>query len=193
MSIPLNQPVELALDALQTYFERVMPEIEQIIQDFPNPNDQLKYPTLTITHQAEDGAFTALQPYEDSVSAPDAQKKVGIVWVCGHWDYKVQLDFWCRSEPERNRIMAKAKDVLNPNINPMGLRLQLPNYHGAWASFDLSGMRHEDNEQASQRGEWRVILTLLAHAPELREERTFAITEPVAIQPVLVNNDQVPL
>jgi hypothetical protein len=194
MTIPLNNPVELCMDALEIYFQRAMPELNHIIQDFPNPNDDLIFPGLSLTHQVGAGSFTNFQPTEESVSSPPKpDKTVDVVYVVGQWDFKVQLDFWCSSEPERNRIFSKAKDVLNPDINPMGLRLQMPNYHGAWASFTLDGFDHNDGEQASQRGEWRVIVMLLVTCPEIREAKSIAITVPVAINPVLVDNQSVPL
>lgn len=174
-------PVEVAIDALTAYLKAQIPELKQVINDFPTPNLQLDYPTLTISHQAPDGSYESFMPYEDSISDPFGNK-ISVVWVCGQWDFKIQLDFWSGSIPDRDRIFQKAFQALNPKINPMGLRLQMKDYFNVWAAFDVNGFDHADNEQASQRGEWRSIITLLVTANQVLTENVAAITQPLELE-----------
>ncbi len=192
MTIPLNAPVELCSDALEAYFRKHMSELKDVIQDFPTPNIPLVFPSLAITNSADDGCYSSLSPYETEEPEPTELLSQTSVFVVGHWDFKMYLDFWCSSQPDRNKIFAKANELLNPDVETMGLRLQLPNYHDAWASFDVSGIRHEDKEVSAQTGEWRVTITLLVHAPHLREAKEFLI-KTVELTQIIVDNESIPL
>lgn len=168
------------MNALATYLGAQVPELVQIVQEFPTENIQLKMPSCAVTH--DDGAqFQNEMPYQLSATDPvDASHPaIVVVWIVGQWDYKVQLDIWARSVPERDTLFRKVFKALNPNINPMGLSLALADYYGLFARFDVDTFSHVDGEQSSQRGEWRTRISLLASLKEALQENTFAITQTI--------------
>jgi hypothetical protein len=117
-------------------------------------------------------------PYELS-KGNIVNHKSNIKYVVGHYDFKLQLDFWCGLRDERFKVLQQFFDALNKEVEPMGLSLALPDYHGVFARFDYVGYSFPDSEEASQRGEWRVKVSLLGHCKVVAEKSRAIITEPI--------------
>lgn len=173
----INDPIEECGNALEAYLKKAMPSLNQIIHDFPNPNEDLIYPSLSITHDAAN-AFTPLMPYEVLQEDPDVNNSADILWIVGQWDFKIQLDFWARNKVERDILFSKFFSAFNPQIEPMGLSLKLSQYFNLWARYDLTSYTHKDDEQASQRQEWRTMIGLNVHAKHALTQRQFIIIQP---------------
>lgn len=187
MPSPISNPVELALDDLITYLKTQI-AATAFIRDFPNRNEALVMPSITVTHNT-DGAYESLDPYELSISTPVGDSAaVTVIWIVGQWDFKVQLDLWAASKPARDKLFSDVYRAINKQIHPMGLSLPLPSYYGLFARFDINGFSHIDNEQAAQRQEWRTKIDLLANLKQAQEESAFIITKPIAVTAIIPDN-----
>ncbi len=112
----------------------------------------------------------------------DEDNTAEIKHVVGWYDLKLQIDIWCRTKPERYKIYELFFEAINPVIKPMGLSLQLSSYHNLYARYDMVGYSFGDNEQGSQRSEWRVKIEVLANCKAVRVDTEFMITEPIELK-----------
>lgn len=131
-----------------------------VIENWPTANQTLAYPSLSITTGKPE--FMNLQPYLLSKTDPDpSTHQITVKRIVGQYDVAFQLDLWCRNQVERNAYFDLLFAKLNPDVVPMGLRLQLSAYHNQWASFAMTGQQYMDDEAAAQRQEWRCKLDLV--------------------------------
>lgn len=156
---------------LAAHIKALVPRLHKIILEFPEPNQVLDYPCLTI--DTGEPKFQALQPYEmnDPVLVP-VNHSADVKWVVGIYDFKIQLDLWTRNKEERDDIYHLLFEALNPNITPMGLSLRLTDYYNVWCRYDLDGFSFPDAERASQQGEFRAKIDLLANCKAIRQNKS---------------------
>lgn len=173
----INNPVEASCDAIGKYLLANMP-LNQVIQDFPAPNEELKYPSLSITHDTAN-AYTNLIPYSIPNGANVVNNAKELLYIVGQWDFKIQLDFWARNKVERDALFSQFFAAFNPQVEPMGLSLMLKSYFNLWVRYDLNSYTHKDDEQASQRQEWRTMVGLLVHAKHALTQKQFMITQTI--------------
>lgn len=182
-------PIALAMGNLRKHLLDCVPALEQILTEFPTPNIQLVFPSLSMIESGQQ--FTNEMPYELTVCPPGGTAAQGkVVWIAGQWDYKMQLDLWCRSVPERDLILHRVFKALNPKVNPMGLSLILPDYYNLWARFDVDGIENIDGEQGSQRGEWRTKISVLGSLKQVLETQESWITKPIVNQTEILDTHQ---
>ena len=171
--MPVKNATQAVLEGLGVYLKNQIRSLEQVIYDFPAPNIQLKYPSLSIISGDPEFAPEA-NPYILTAGDMDERsKKAKIHRVVGTYEFKLQLDFWCRDKFERYRIYDEFFKAFNPNVDPMGLNIQLTDYHDVWCRYDQTGYRYQDSEISSQRSEWRVIVLLQAQCRAVLEKTEF--------------------
>jgi len=161
------------IEALGAHLKEQIRSLNQVIYDFPAPNLSLKYPSLSIisgnpTFTPEANAYILEQGDTDPSS-----KKANIVKIVGTYDFKLQLDFWCRDKQERFKIYDEFFMAFHQEVEPMGLSLKLSKYHDVWCRFDQTGYEYEDSDISSQRAEWRVIINLTAQCRAALEKSEF--------------------
>jgi hypothetical protein len=159
-----------SMKALKSYLETAMPDLKEVLDEWPEANEQLEYPALSMMQG--NPQYTNMFPEFLAKTDLDDDKLTTSDWVVGMWDWKVQLDLWCGSKTERNDLSDKLFQALNPDVvNPDGVKnglgLQLADYYNIWARFDIADQRIEDSEVESQRREWRIQFTLLANVRQV--------------------------
>lgn len=170
-----------------------VPEIKQVLEEWPNANQELQYPALSIL-SATNVQQTPCHPYLLEVGTIDAQNKSINKWIVGNFDWKLQLDVWCGNKPERNTMHEAISTKLFvgqflDSINEItGISLQLLNYHNILCRYDLVGYRFDDSEAGSQRQEWRIKMDVLAHCKQIVEKEEFQIVE-TEITDEFINTD----
>jgi len=144
--------------SLAQFLAQAVPELEQVIPEWPSPNLTLKYPSLTVTTAGSIrlaigmGYQASMGPIEDNQS--------DVKYIGGQFELRLQLDLWAQNKPQRSMIFEKVLRVLNPDPTIMGIRIQLNNYHQEWASYSATGYEIPDNAESSQRQEWRTIISV---------------------------------
>lgn len=155
---------------LAAHLEASIPSLKKSKLEFPEPNEKLDYPCLTIDIGKAD--FRALQPYEMEAPGALVDHKAEVKWVVGIYDFPIQLDLWTRNKEERDNIFHLLSEALNPNITPMGLSLRLTDYYNLWCRYDVTGHDTPDTERASQQGEFRCKIDLLANCKAVRVNKS---------------------
>jgi len=128
-------------------------------------------PSLTIS--SGNPILTPFQPHAYQQTIPDGQTKGPTDFVVGEWDYKLQLDLWCKNKEERSQIFDDFFKGFNKAVGddaPMGLSLQLPNYYNVWCRFDINDLNFLDDESSAERGERRAKIMVLCNVPAIRTQ-----------------------
>lgn len=158
---------------LIAYLKAGLPAIKAFSDDFPGPSQALQFPSITVFMRAPQ--LLNGMPYVVA-KAPDASGKTKITKVAGIYEIKMQLDVWCENKFVRHQLLEDIMQIMNPNPATMGLNLQLPDYYGEFAHFSVLGFDFPDNEQESQRSEWRIKIDVQADVHALFESLDYVIT-----------------
>lgn len=168
-----DNATKAVIEALGTYLKSQIRSLQQVVYEFPAPNITLKYPSLSITTGEPSFAAEANPYIHEQGEMNAATKKATVSRVVGTYEFKLQLDFWCRDKVERYKIYDEFFKAFHAEIDPMGLNIQLEKYFNVWCRYDQIGFHYEDSEIASQRSEWRVVVTLLAQCRAVLERSDF--------------------
>lgn len=159
---------------LAIYLKDNAPSLNSVIEDFPEANEQLVYPCASIKTGAP--KLTIEPPYEYSRDGSVVDNKQSVIWVTGQYEWDMQLDLWCGSKIERDRLVDEVNNVFMSQFPVMGLSLSMSKYYGVISRYDVIGHEFPDGEEASQRREFRAILRVLAHCKRVVERNEFIIT-----------------
>jgi hypothetical protein len=151
--------------------------LREYYPEFPAPNMTLEMPSVSIF--APSPEFRPLTPYLKKPVDPAeiVNHKAPVQWVVGIYDFNLQLDLWARSKEERDDMFDQLFNALNPDIQPMGLRLQMEEYFGQLCEYVYNGHEVSDSEERSQRDEWRLTLNVLATCKAIRTRKEFISTD----------------
>lgn len=175
---------------LADYIRAKIPTCAFVDTEWPLPNQVLEYPGITILTKAP--SFSPWSKYEVSRGPLRGTKRL-VKWCVGQYQYEMQLDLWARNKEERDDFYEKFFLGFNSQLqgqDTMGVSLQLDRYHGRWARYDITGYNFSDSEESAQRGEWRTIVTVLAHCDAIIETDEYAMIT-IENNPQLSNNENV--
>lgn len=149
--------------------------LKDFYPEWPSPNIRLDLPAVTIFNPTPD--FQNLSPYPKAL--PDLGAPVNsqsdIEWVVGLWNFSLQVDLWTKNKESRDDLFDQLFNALNPEIQPMGLRLTMPKYFNQICDYLYIGHTLGDSESASQTGEWRISLNVEASCKAIRLRKEFII------------------
>lgn len=176
-------PTKAMIKELAEYLRAQIPDLNDVLQDWPNANRQMVLPTATVTSGEPD--FEAENPIYGA-NIPDKDANLGgnpellIKWVVGQYTWKVQLDIWARDKVQRHQIYQKLfiamnKPFLDGTRHSLGISLNLSDYHGIFCQYILDDHKFDDGEESAQRREWRMTATILVDAKAILERDQFAI------------------
>lgn len=166
---------------LAMHMREKMPELAQVLEEWPEPNLALKYPTLSIFSgvPAQHRHFQVVKLSQSDVEMP---AKIRSKYIVGDYEWRLQLDLWCANKPERHRLYEKFYGAFNSQFvddsrETLGLSLPLPGYHNIIARYDLVSYVHEDGEEQSQRKEWRSKIVVLANCHAILDKDEYKVVE----------------
>ena len=156
---------------LVNHFVASIVGLTDVLEEFPNPNQDLNYPSISVITKGDVGHtnwMPSVFKKSDNVIDPN---KLDVVYTVGQYDFSLQVDLWTEYKPQRAEFFQKILDAMDKqfidNEQPMGLSLILDDYHGAIARYDQVGYNYLDDESGSQRNEWRAIFDVLVSFPRL--------------------------
>lgn len=155
-----------------------MPELSQVLEDWPGANEVLKYPCLSIQGSAP--RFTPCAPYLWKKTEANEINRSTVLWVNGQYEFNLQLDLWARSKAERHLLFENLQRAFTSQFPVNGLSLTLSDYFNVMARYDIASSKYEDSEQSSQRREWRAIVDVSAHCHSIFEKVENIISVAVA-------------
>lgn len=161
--------------ALATYLLTAIPELEDVVDGFPEANINLKYPSISIATMPS--VYTPLNPYIFSQPAAVSHQS-NVKYVVGQYNWKLQLDLWESYKEKRHALHEKFMAAFHNNIpNTSGLVLTLSNYHGILCSYTMVRYAPDNSEAGSQRKEWRATIDLEANCKAVLTKQQYIITQ----------------
>jgi hypothetical protein len=164
-----NKPVDRqVVKALGDYLKLKIPTLQQVLEQFPEANEQLKYPSVSI-HATAPGIQPLSPPWILS-KGTTVNHEATVKWVTGELSWRLQVDLWARNKFERSTLLDQIRNVFRSQFPVEGLSLPMADYHGVICRFDMETARFDDSEASAQRKEWRCICTVQANCFEILEK-----------------------
>lgn len=149
-------------------------QLRQVIEDFPDPNQSLSYPALSLSIIGAD--YQPETPYIHNQPSASNHKS-DVKYVVGQYNWTIRLDFWERSKEERHDLYERFFQAFSPNLPRHGLSLTLKNYHDIICSYTQTNFSLGDSEEASQRREWRAQVDIVANCRAVLTKREYIVTQ----------------
>lgn len=174
MAAKVESVTKEVLEALGAFLDDAIPDLRQILYDFPESNRNLQYPSASIFVVGSE--LQNLHPYVFSQGSV-SNSKADVKWVIGQYDWSIQLDLWERTKEERHDLYEKLILAFNQTPPNTGVHLPLENYHNVVCSYTITNYSIEDSEASSQRKEWRATVDIVANCKAVVEKSEFIIEE----------------
>ncbi len=175
-----KHPIQAVTNAFAAYLLAAVPDLKAVLKEWPDSNVKMQFPSVTLT--SGEAPLKNKMPEQLSCTEPDEDGKVTATYAVGQYDYKIQLDLWCRTKPERDTMLASLIDAVNAQAmdatgknNPLGLALQLTAYFDEWVHLDIDGHRYVDDEAGAQREERRAKVDLLVNVRAIKQRTLYAM------------------
>ncbi len=158
------------------YLKKYIPAICAVYPEFPESNMELEYPAASLI-----GGNVAFRPEMNVYELSATQDRFALeqLYVWGDYEWPLQLDIWCSSKEERWRILNEFEKLMMRQFMDnctIGVTLNLENYYNTHTRYDYEGYNFADDaEETSQRKEWRVKISLLAHCKAIHSQKEFAM------------------
>jgi hypothetical protein len=168
---------EAIVKAITTYLKTAIPTLKAVNADWPNPSENLIFPSITI--MSGDPKFVQQQNYvisKDTVPDPKTGKHK-IRKCMGSYDFVLKAHLWADSKPKRQELYELFIAAMNPNFTVSGLRLQIPEYFNEWVTFDLQNHAWLDNQESVQRSERRIIIDILVNCRAIVETSDYLMKQ----------------
>lgn len=151
---------EAPIHELVEYMKANIESLKKVYLEWPNHNESLEMPCASIL----------------TVGSPEYTPKMPSLWkneaglsyyFVGEYNLTLQLDLWAEYKQTRGELMESVFDLFDKQFQDsgksLGISLPMTEYFDTIARYDLTGYNYGDNEEGSQRDEWRSKLTVLVN------------------------------
>lgn len=156
---------------------RVM-RFKKVRDDYAEPEQTAVYPSAVVrtigagTYDAS--SFTPEISKDSRIPGPDGRYVVKLAEL----KQDLALEIWATDKKERAELVSALESYLNPVDFMYGFRLELPFYFNARATFELTSVVYEDDEETAMRRYRRALFTVAATVPLLKLA-TFPLARPL--------------
>jgi hypothetical protein len=165
---------EAVIIQLKKFIEDNVEQINKVYEEWPSHSQELDMPCCAVrtvgTPQFRHDPPQLLS-HENGLSK----------YTVGTYDMTINIDIWADSKQKRGDITQLLFDLFNKqfmdNGHALGISLNLEDYHNIIARYDLDGYNYNDSEEASQRNEYRTILSVLSTFSRVQEKEESTIQE----------------
>jgi hypothetical protein len=166
--------------ALADYLRAEMTGIGQVLEEWPTANVNLVYPAISIVTQ-QCPLVPASVPRQTIGAISSVTHLAEVLHEVGAFEFKLQIDLWERTKPQRSALVAQFIDVFNKDIIPAGLRLCLTGYHNQYVTMFMGGNEFGDTGRGSQIQEWRATIAVEGSCAAVRVNPEYLIETPVLV------------
>ena len=159
--------------SLAEYLKIEIPILDEVYEEWPNPNQDLVYPSISIVTVGTAQLLNFSPTISSTIDNVGNPALKDVTYYVGDYNLSLQVDIWTEYKEKRGELLELFGDAIDKGFIdsdgvPMGLSLPLLNYHGALARYDQVGYNYMDSERGSQMAEWRVKVDLLVNFPKLK-------------------------
>jgi hypothetical protein len=168
----------IMVHALAEHLRSKISGIGSVLEEWPTANMALVYPAISIS-TSECPLVPACVGREIVGVLDDDTHLAEVLHDVGQFEFKLQIDLWERTKPQRSALVAEFIDAFNKDVIPAGLRLKLSSYHNQYATLAMVGMSLNDTGRGSQIQEWRATIQVEGNCTAIRETAQPLIEEPI--------------
>ena len=159
---------------LAEHLKKSMPSIVEVKTNFPAAGEALNFPALTVFVRTPQLRMTA--PYTITKTSPGDDLTTTVARCIGYYDFTLQIDMWASNKPTREKLQEELISVFNPTIDTCGLALLMTDYYEQYCAYSLGDdLEFVEDEESSQRGEWRIRATVLANCRAVKEHLAYVM------------------
>ena len=181
-----------AVKTLAKHIQENIPEIKKVYDFWPSSKDKMDLPSITLL--ANKRPVTSYPPEllktSDNPENPDL---IDSVYLIGHFDYTIQLDLWCDTKSERQKMEKKVEDLFTQNFSEnegqLGIELTLHDNDDVIARYDNVGYDYFDDGESSSLSEYRVKFEILVSHPKVIKKTESRMSEIILEQHPTEYND----
>jgi len=153
--------------------------LKKVYLEWPNHNEDLEMPCASV--------MTVGNPEYRSMMPTLISNINGVsTYAIGEYDLVLQVDLWAEYKETRGFLMEAMFDLFDKQFQDsgrsLGASLTLTQYFNTIARYDLTGYTYNDNEEGSQRDEWRSRLRVLVNFQRIIT-KTESTMDNIAISP----------
>lgn len=140
-------------------------KLEHVLEDWPDPDQQLVYPSASIVVPDIGMSRHAFAPtaLEETLGVYDCPGILdgSVLWKLGEQDVELQVDFWLNSVPARDAVAARLPGAFAPGESAMRVMVEgTPEYWSLPARFALVGWADKDEPGTAYAHERRLTATI---------------------------------
>lgn len=136
---------------------------KKVFNTWAEPENIAEFPALAvISFTPADYDSTVLTP--ETLPVDDGTNRYLRVSAELRQDFAVVV--YASDHVERSGLTAALEDLFEPSEYMTGLRLCLPYYFNAHATYEKLGVHHDDDGPNIQRRRWRAVFTVRGHVPQ---------------------------
>lgn len=139
---------------------------ERTYTSWAEPEKPAKYPSLVLVGSVP-ADYEAAMLTPALVASQDGQRNVYLRQVA-EMKQMFQLIVWCQDPVERMALTTLVEDAMEPHDWMTGLRLELPYYFNARATYEKLNLSYDDTGEDAQRRWRRSVFTVMANVPQYR-------------------------
>lgn len=135
----------------------------EVLYTWADPETMSKYPSCAIV-------MNAPVDYDDSRFTPQTVEIYGTnkaVRVVAEAQAMLAITVWANNKHDRDALATMLEDVLEPLEDCTGLRLALPSYFGAHATYEKLSSFYDDDTQTAQTKRLRATFVVRANVPQI--------------------------
>lgn len=165
---------EEVVSALGKFMRQEVPQLREVYDDWPDPNQRLVLPSVSILTLAP-----TFNPHNERVlqDTEPVNFQSDVAWLVGSYEFPLQVDLWASNKKERNELYERLFVAINFRAAPMGLDLKLDGYFNQMCHYHILGYDLNDSEIASQRRERRARISMRADVNAIVKRREFVIEQ----------------
>ncbi len=137
----------------------------RVVEAWAEPEQSAAYP-MAIVHAVGDA-----HPDREQARLTPRVTQLGdgvAVAVVSEFASQITVEAWATDPVERAGLSAMLEDAFAPVEWMSGFRLELPHYHGARSTWEVTGTRYVDTADDAQRRLRRVQFDLAVTVPQIR-------------------------
>jgi len=173
----MKSGLETIVYTLAKHIRTLEPTLD-VLEEFPEHHKQLSLPSLSIVTPGDSDMINLMPTLHSTVANGDM---TDATYIVGQYNITLQLDLWTEYKNTNIDWYEKLMDCFDSQFingdKPQGLSLVLDDYEDAIARYDVVGYNYQDNEENSQRSEWRRTLQVKVTAPRLKTKTVALIEE----------------
>lgn len=164
------------LEQLEVTFKGRRPAaFKRVVQTFTDLETKVEFPGAVV-YALGTGTYDATHLAAKTFYLEDGTRRA--LRQTSEYAVSLSVDFFANDKLEREALMSMLEDAFDPVDWMSGVRITLPSYHSARATYERISNSTEETSVDAQRRIWKGSMTIAASAPLLRRVGVIPVMRP---------------